>query len=332
VADSVSNLKSISQPIVSAEAVGRYYYSHSAPGATVKAVDGVSVEIQRGQTFCLVGESGCGKSSLAKLFVGLEEPSFGTMRFKGEVYNSSILRKDIAARSKIQMIFQDPFASLNPRHTVSKIIQEPIRFQRRVSAREADRLSRDYLKQVGLSDADLDRFPHQFSGGQRQRISIARALASNPELLICDEPTSALDVSVQAQVLNLLKDLQAERDLTYLFITHNLSVVYHLADTVAVMYLGKLVEVAPKRTFFEWPKHPYSRLLLDTVPKLHRAEKRRASIAGELPNPLSIPDGCSFHARCPLAFSRCKVARPELKLMEDGAHVACHAIEEQRGK
>jgi peptide/nickel transport system ATP-binding protein len=285
---------------------------------TLKAVDGISFAIRRGETFGLVGESGCGKSTVARLVVGLYRPTAGRILFAGQPVPGP------------QMIFQDPYASLDPRWRVGRIIAEPLRTHR-LAASKAELAERvdELLRQVRLSPADRDKFPHEFSGGQRQRISIARALAANPELLVCDEPTSALDVSVQAQILNLMKDLQRRLGLTYLFISHNLAVVYQVADRVAVMYLGRLVEIAAAETLFAAPRHPYTRMLLLTVPSVATVGQMREPVAGEVPNPLSPPPGCGFHPRCPFANDRCRRERPELFDLGDTL-VACHAAEEGR--
>jgi peptide/nickel transport system ATP-binding protein len=230
------------------------------------------------------------------------------------------------------MIFQDPYASLNPRWKVAAIIAEPIRVHRLIDG-EAAILARvaQLLQQVGLAPADAEKYPHQFSGGQRQRLSIARALASQPTFLVCDEPTSALDVSVQAQVLNLMRDIQRQDGLTYLFISHNLAVVHHVSDRVGVMYLGRIVELADKATLFATPRHPYTRMLLDAIPDMQMTGRARTPVAGEVPNPLNPPSGCTFHPRCPLANDRCKAERPVLRRLDDGAQVACHAVQEGRG-
>ena len=234
-------------------------------------------------------------------------------------------------RNRFQMIFQDPYASLNPRWRVGKIIAEPILSHNLIEdpARLKKRVD-ELLTQVGLSPLDAEKFPHEFSGGQRQRISIARALSSNPEFLVCDEPTSALDVSVQAQILNLMKDLQREFGLTYLFISHNLAVVSHISDRVGVMYLGRIVEIAPTRKIFQRPLHPYTQMLQSAIPDLKMTGKQRTPVAGEVPNPLNPPPGCTFHPRCPHALERCKTERPNLIVQADGGSVACHAVEEKR--
>jgi peptide/nickel transport system ATP-binding protein len=319
----------------------RRYFDVSAPAlerllqhkkrATLKAVDGISFTIRRGETFALVGESGCGKSTVARLVVGLYRPTTGRILFAGQELARLSSRKAAAAlRRRLQMIFQDPYASLNPRWRVRHIVAEPLRTHGLVASKAAlrERVA-ELLLQVRLSPADGEKFPHEFSGGQRQRISIARALASNPEFLVCDEPTSALDVSVQAQILNLMKDLQRQLGLTYLFISHNLAVIYQMSDRVGVMYLGRLVEIAAAEQLFAAPRHPYTRLLLDTIPSIEMTGREREPVAGEVPNPINPPAGCGFHPRCPFANDRCRRERPEL-IDDGGTLVACHAVEEGR--
>jgi peptide/nickel transport system ATP-binding protein len=298
----------------------------------VKAVDGVSFEIRRGETFSLVGESGCGKSTIARVVVGLYGPSGGTVEFEGKDMGALKTRRDMAPlRRQMSMIFQDPYASLNPRWRVFDIIAEPIRaqglLQRSVEIRE--RVG-ELLRHVGLDPRDGVKYPHEFSGGQRQRISIARALAAEPEFLVCDEPTSALDVSVQAQILNLMKDLQREFGLTYLFISHNLAVVKHISDKVGVMYLGRLCEWNTTDELFARPRHPYTRMLLDAIPDLDMIGKARTPVRGEVPSPIDPPSGCAFHPRCPFCEERCRTERPELLDRAEGGAVACHGIEEGR--
>jgi peptide/nickel transport system ATP-binding protein len=303
-----------------------------APRLLLRAVDGVSFAIRRGETLALVGESGCGKSTVARLIVGLYAPSRGGITFEGVDLSTPGSRESAPQiRRRMQMIFQDPYASLNPRWRVGRIIAEPIRVNRLLADESAIQARvGELLRQVGLTPEDADKFPHEFSGGQRQRISIARALSSNPEFLVCDEPTSALDVSVQAQILNLMKDLQQRLGLTYLFISHNLAVVAHISDRVGVMYLGRLVELADAKTLFAAPAHPYTRLLLDAVPDLAMSGAARTPVAGEVPNPLAPPEGCAFHPRCPFANARCEAERPTLMRAASGTQVACHAIEEGR--
>jgi len=297
----------------------------------VRAVEAVSFDIPKGQTFSLVGESGCGKSTVARLVVGLYQPTAGSVRFEGvELGSAKHRRAHIDKQARMQMIFQDPYASLNPRWRVGAIIAEPIIFRKLLSGKAAIKARvGELLQQVGLGAADAEKFPHEFSGGQRQRVSIARALAGEPEFLVCDEPTSALDVSVQAQILNLMRDLQRRLGLTYLFISHNLAVVYHVSDAVGVMYLGRLVESGPTKDIFRKPRHPYTRMLLDAIPDLGMSGRPRTPVAGEVPSPLNPPSGCTFHPRCPLANERCKREVPELKTVASAA-VACHAVEEGR--
>ena len=298
------------------------------PRQMLNAVDGVSFEIERGKTLALVGESGCGKSTVARLLVGLYEPTRGGLTFDGQDAHAAFKSADARQmRQRIQMIFQDPYASLNPRWTVDDIVGEPLKEHGLI--KDADELKErvaGLLQSVGLSPLDMVKYPHQFSGGQRQRISIARALATAPEFLVCDEPTSALDVSVQAQVLNIMKDLQRERGLTYLFISHNLAVVRHVSDQVGVMYLGRLVEPADKHTLFGNPQHPYTRMLLDAIPKMHDTGRARTPVQGEVPNPLNPPTGCTFHPRCPQATDICKAERPVLRDFK-GIKIACHAVQ-----
>jgi peptide/nickel transport system ATP-binding protein len=304
------------------------------PKVLLHAVDGVSFEIEKGKTLALVGESGCGKSTVAKLMVGLYQPTRGNMTFDGmdahATYKSRKNNEGLKLRERIQMIFQDPYASLNPRWVVEDIIGEPLK-EHGIITDTAELKARvaELLQSVGLSPLDGPKYPHQFSGGQRQRISIARALATNPEFLVCDEPTSALDVSVQAQVLNIMKDLQKKRGLTYLFISHNLAVVRHVSDSVGVMYLGRLVELADKQSLFSTPRHPYTRMLLDAIPKMHDTGRARTAVQGEVPNPLNPPAGCAFNPRCPHANERCRSERPVLTSLH-GIKVACHAVQEGR--
>ena len=285
------------------------------PRALLKAVDGVSFEIRRGETLALVGESGCGKSTTARMLVGLDKPTAGTVEVDGKDLYASRGKDEKLVRGKIQMIFQDPYASLNPRWKVGRIVAGPIIAQKVIKdPKEIENRVNSVLHLVNLSKEDKDKYPHQFSGGQRQRISIARAIAIHPEFLVCDEPTSALDVSVQAQVLNLMQNLQ-------------------ISDRVGVMYLGRLVELADKRTLFNEPRHPYTRMLLDAIPDLSQTHRRRTPISGEVPNPLSPPTGCPFHPRCPLANERCRKERPLRQMIDSHgsfSEVACHATEEGR--
>jgi peptide/nickel transport system ATP-binding protein len=294
-----------------------------SPMEFLKAVDGVSFEIKRGETFALVGESGSGKSTVARMVVGLLPPTSGdviidgvSMSDPGQASARKLLRK------RIQMIFQDPYASLNPRLRVDAIIAEPIRaFDLMHGERDIRARVGELLTLVGLHPDDGQKYPHQFSGGQRQRIAIARALASEAEFIVCDEPTSALDVSVQAQILNLMRELQDKFGLTYLFISHNLAVVRHMADRIGVMYLGRIVEIAEGRELFRAPRMPYTRMLLGAVPDLAMSGRARIAVSGEIPNPIDPPSGCTFHPRCPEVFDLCRKVVPDLV---DG--VACHAV------
>ena len=328
------------RPLLRLDAVGRDFdvsrpwlnrVIERAPRQLLRAVDGVSFEVRRGETLALVGESGCGKSTLARLIVGLHSPSRGRIEFESvEISNPAAHAQTAHLRRRMQMIFQDPYASLNPRWRVRDIVAEPIRVLGLASSGEeiAARVA-ELLGQVGLAPEDGEKYPHEFSGGQRQRISIARALSGRPEFLVCDEPTSALDVSVQAQILNLMTELQARLGLTYLFISHNLAVVSHVADRIGVMYLGKLVEIAEAETLFARPRNPYTRMLLDAVPDLEMSGRARTPVAGEVPNPLAPPTGCAFHPRCPNANERCAREVPRL-VPHGGAIAACHAVEENR--
>jgi peptide/nickel transport system ATP-binding protein len=294
----------------------------------LRAVDGVNLSVPKGTTLSLVGESGCGKSTVARLAVGLYRPSVGQVMFDGRDLAEARAASD--QRRRMQMIFQDPYASLNPRWRVRDIVAEPIRAFGLLPNRAAEEARvAELLTQVGLSPLDGHKFPHEFSGGQRQRISIARALSSNPEFLVCDEPTSALDVSVQAQILNLMKELQSRMGLTYLFISHNLAVVRQVSDRIGVMYLGRIAELAPAESLFRRPRHPYTRALMEAIPDLDMTGRTRIPVGGEVPSPITPPTGCAFHPRCPLAGPRCKAERPELKPAGD-AMVACHAVEEGR--
>jgi len=290
------------------------------PRALLTAVSDVSLSIEEKSIYALVGESGSGKSTIGKIVVGLLPPSAGSVEIEGvDLFSESDETKVDTVRSDIQMIFQDPFASLNPRWRVRDIIVEP------VAARsgKVDGLAERLLEQVGLSSQDAEKYPHEFSGGQRQRICIARALASEPRLIVCDEPTSALDVSVQAQVLNLMSDLRDEFGLTYLFISHDLTIVRHMADQVGVLYLGRLVEEAPRDDLFDSPKHPYTKMLLEAAPKLDGFDRTPAVPEGEIPDPINAPSGCVFHPRCPLAIQQCRSEIPQTRILGN-TRVACH--------
>jgi peptide/nickel transport system ATP-binding protein len=290
----------------------------------VRAVDNVSLTIAEGEVVGLVGESGCGKSTLGRIVAGILEPSAGTVGFKGREVEALSGPERRAAQLAVQMIFQDPMASLNPRRRVVEIVGEAPVVHGIVPASNMDAYVCDVMSRVGLDPATRRRYPHQFSGGQRARIGIARALAVKPQVLVCDESTAALDVSIQAQVLNLFMKLREEFRLTYLFVSHDLGVVQHISDRVAVMYLGRIVELARTDDIFRAPNHPYTQALLDEVPRLEAKKKRFSALKGEIPSPLHPPSGCHFHPRCPFAFERCPVDRPALKEIAPGRFSACH--------
>jgi oligopeptide transport system ATP-binding protein len=296
------------------------------PGV-VKAVDGVSFQIRRGETLGLVGESGCGKTTTGRCILRLEQPTSGEVIFEGRELGSLSGAELRAMRRRMQVIFQDPYSSLNPRMTVGQIIAEPLAVHGIVPDRAA-RAARvqELLRHAGLLPAMARRYPHELSGGQRQRVGIARALAMEPSLIICDEPVSALDVSIQAQIINLLEELQAEFGLTYLFIAHDLSVVRHISDRVAVMYLGKIAEITDRKSLYEAPQHPYTKALLSAVPTPHpavEAGREHVVLGGEVPSPLNPPSGCVFHPRCPIAVADCRRLVPELREIRPGHHAAC---------
>lgn len=299
------------------------------PKQVVKAVDGINFSLFPGETLSIVGESGCGKSTTGRSILRLDEPTGGDVVFKGK----SLLRmskkelRDI--RGNIQVIFQDPYASLNPRRTIRQMLEEAMAIQKVLPPNKREVRMLELMKHVGLRPEYLERYPHEFSGGQRQRIGIARALAVNPEIIICDEAVSALDVSIQAQILNLLKKLQKEFDLTFLFISHDLSVVRHISDRVMVMYLGKVVEIADKSSLFNKPMHPYTKALLSAIPVIDETKRReRIILKGDVPSPINPPSGCRFHTRCPFATERCFQEEPILREIETNHSVACHFAEE----
>jgi oligopeptide transport system ATP-binding protein len=296
----------------------------------VHAVDDISFDIQRGETLGLVGESGCGKTTAGRTILGLYKATAGNVNIDGHDICTANGHEWMTIRRKASIIFQDPYASLNPRWSVSAIVSEPIRVHGlQKTVEERDKRAQELLELVGLNARHLNRYPHEFSGGQRQRIGIARALACNPKFIVCDEPISALDVSIQAQVVNLLEDLQERFELTYLFIAHDLSMVRHICDRVAVMYLGVIVEMAPRDDLYEKPLHPYTQALLSSVPvpdpKKER-KRRRIILTGDVPSPINPPDGCRFHTRCPIATSRCSEIVPEWREMNPRHWIACHEV------
>ena len=294
----------------------------------VHAVDGVSFSIAEGETLSLVGESGCGKSTVARTVMRLVEPTAGTIRLGGTDVTRLSKAEMRPFRRQMQMVFQDPFSSLNPRMTAGAIVREPLLVHGVASGRDADARTAEIFQQVGLRAAQMDNFPHQFSGGQRQRVSIARALALNPRLIVADEPVSALDVSIQAQVINLLMDLQREHRLSYLFIAHDLAVVEHISHRVAVMYLGKIVEYADKLDLFLRPQHPYTEALLAAVPVPNpRLKRARTLLQGDVPSPVRPPPGCAFHTRCPYVMPRCREIAPVLREGAAGHLAACHRLD-----
>jgi dipeptide transport system ATP-binding protein len=317
--------------VLEVDGLQRIYEIPRGPFATpltLKAVDGVSLTLDSGKTLAVVGESGCGKSTLARMIAMIEPPSAGSLDIEGVDVTRAGRAELKKLRSHVQIVFQNPYGSLNPRQRIGSLLEEPLRINRRgMSAAERRQAALDMLARVGLRPEHYDRYPHMFSGGPRQRIAIARALMLNPAILVLDEPVSALDLSVQAQVLNILVDLQAEFGLAYLFISHGLSVVRHMADEVMVMYLGRPVELGPREEIFARPRHPYTRALLSATPVADPSRQReRVRLEGELPSPINPPPGCAFHPRCPLAFDRCRIERPELE-MKGGVKVACWAVD-----
>ncbi|MCO7175302.1 ABC transporter ATP-binding protein [Sporolactobacillus kofuensis] len=319
----------MSEPLLQVENLKKYYPIKSGGfgkvSETVRAVDGVSFSVQEGETLGIVGESGCGKSTTGRMIMRLIEPTEGKIVFNGKNLMDLSKGEMRKARKDIQMIFQDPFASLNPRHTVGHIIEEPMIVHKMGDRKQRQKRVEELLELVGLSAYHAGRYPHQFSGGQRQRIGIARALAVRPKVIIADEPVSALDVSVQSQVLNLLKDLQKQFNLTYIFIAHDLSVVRHISDRVGVMYLGKIVELSESENLYNHPNHPYTKALLSAVPVPDPEVKtQRIILQGDVPSPAHPPAGCTFHDRCPVAMDICSKERPHLKKLDDGRMVSCH--------
>jgi|TARA_R110002072_G_scaffold2443_2_gene20231 peptide/nickel transport system ATP-binding protein len=306
---------------------GRFHRKQEA----VHAINGVDLQVQKGEALCVVGESGCGKSTVARTVMGLLSPSAGEIHYDGQRIDNLDGKEVLPYRRKMQMIFQNPYASLNPRMTIQQTLEEPIRFhQPDASESQIRDKVQDVMESVGIDPDWGSRFGHEFSGGQRQRIAIARALAVDPEFIVADEPISALDVSIQAQVLNLLMEAQESRNLTYLFITHDLAVVEHFGTRVAVMYLGRVCELADTRTLFNTPRHPYTQALLSAIPKLEDDRPNHIRLQGEVPTPVQLPSGCVFHGRCPYADDRCRQEIPQLIATDGGAQVACHAVEEGR--
>ncbi len=303
--------------------------------ADIRAVDGVSFTIQEGETLGLVGESGSGKTTVGRLLLRLLPPTKGNIFFEKQDVLAMRRGEIRRLRRSMQIIFQDPFASLNPRMTVGEIVGEPLRIHGIASGKEVDARVKELLQLVGLRPYHANRYPHEFSGGQRQRVGVARALAVNPKFIVCDEPVSALDVSIQAQVINLLEDLQARFRLTYLFIAHDLSVVRHISTRVAVMYVGKLVELADRDALYDNPLHPYTQALLSAIPipdPVLEKRRKRVVLTGDIPSPVNPPSGCRFHTRCPVAFARCSVEEPPLREYVPGHFAACHWVEEHGGQ
>ena len=320
----------MTEPLLRVEGLGKTFEPArsllGARSAGVRAVDGVGFDLARGETLAVVGESGCGKSTLGRLLLRLIEPSEGKVFFEGRDLGSLSAREMRAVRARAQMVFQDPYGSLSPRRTVAQIVAEPLELHGLVAGRRAmrDRVAA-LLTQVGLPPSAMDRYPRSFSGGQRQRIGIARAIAAGPSFIVADEPVSALDVSVQAQIINLLQDLQESSGFSCLFIAHDLAVVRHIADRVAVMYLGRILEIGDKQRIYAAPQHPYTQALLSAVPQPDPdAQRARIVLEGDVPSPSRIPPGCSFHTRCPLAQEICRTDRPALREVAPGQHAACH--------
>ncbi|WP_028560491.1 ABC transporter ATP-binding protein [Paenibacillus pinihumi] len=318
------------RPLVEIDQLQMHYPLGGVWGSkqSLKAVDGISLHIRQGETLGLVGESGCGKSTAGQLAARLLEPTGGRIFYKGEDLLRLRSDRDKQLRKQIQYVFQDPYTSMNPKHTIAGLLEEPLRIHRIGTRSERKAHVRDMLEQIGLNESYAPRYIHELSGGQRQRIGIARALMLQPEFLVLDEPVSALDVSVQSQILNLLKDLQQRFSLTYLFISHDLNVVHYMSDRVAVMYLGKIVELADVLDLYESPLHPYTKALISAIPAEQRGQSRgRIKLQGEIPSASNTPSGCSFHTRCPFVMERCRQEEPTLKLIRPGRRVSCHLQE-----
>ncbi len=320
------------QPLVAVRGLRKHYdlrrglrrFTDDARAHTVHALDGVSFDIARGETLGVIGESGCGKSTLGRTVLRLLEPTSGTVAFDGTDLAALDPAGMMALRRRMQIVFQDPYASLNPRRTVEQIVGLGLAIHARPSPSALRERVAGMLGRVGLSPAHMQRYPHQFSGGQRQRIGIARALIVEPDFVVCDEPVSALDVSIQAQILALLEELKRALNLTYLFISHDLAVVGHISDRIAVMYLGQIVELGPARRLLQAPAHPYTQALLDAVPRIDAEARDRRPLGGDVPSPLAPPPGCRFHTRCPHATEQCRTVAPEHRTVAPGHHVACH--------
>lgn len=320
-----------SQPLLNVIGLKKYYPVKTGlftPNKMVKALDGVSFQLHQGKTLAVVGESGCGKSTLGKLLTMIEQPTEGELYYNGKNFLTNDKATQLLRRQKIQIIFQNPYASLNPRKKIGTILEEPLLINTPLSAAQRKEKVLNIMAKVGLKPEFYHRYPHMFSGGQRQRIAIARGLMLNPDIVVADEPVSALDVSVRAQVLNLMMDLQAELGLSYVFISHDLSVVKHIADEVMVMYLGRCVEQGTTEQIFNQARHPYTQALLSATPHLSpELRRKRIKLSGELPSPLNPPQGCAFHARCHLATEQCQQTQPTLRRYQDGSQIACFMVE-----